>query len=154
MARDTTLSHRIFIAAPVDVVWHAIADLEAVADYNPTVSKASLMPGPREGVGAGRSCTTKQGDVVERVVGWDKPNAIEIELVSSPWPIRSMRWRTEVLPKAGGAEVVQALSYTPSLGLIGGILNAVVMRRAMDRTIASVFDALKAYCEKKAGTHA
>ena len=154
MARDTTLTHRIFIAAPVDVVWRAIADLEAVADYNPTVSKASLMPGPRNGLGAGRSCTTKQGDVVERIVGWDAPNAIEMQLVSSPWPIRSMRWRTEVRPTAGGAEVAQELSYRPSLGVVGNILNALMMQRTMDRTIASVFDALKAYCEKKAAAHA
>src|SRR5262245_51965007 len=153
MSHDTRLSHRIFIGAPVDVVWHAIADLEAVADYNPTVSKASLVPGPREGIGAGRSCTTRQGEVVERIVGWDEPNAIEIELVSSPWPIRSMRWRTEILPRPGGAEVAQELSYAPSLGVIGGILNALMMRRTMDRTIATVFDALKAYCENKAATH-
>jgi hypothetical protein len=154
MARRTMLTHRIFIAAPVEIVWKAIADLEAVADYNPTVSKASLMPGPRQGIGAGRSCTTRQGDVVERVVGWDEPNAIAIEVVSSPWPIRSMHWRTEVRPAAGGAEVAQELSYAPSLGVIGGILDAVMMRRTMDRTIASVFNALKAYCEKKAAAHA
>jgi hypothetical protein len=154
MTRDTTLSHRIFIAAPAEVVWQAIADLEAVADYSPTVSKASLIPGPHEGVGAGRSCTTKQGEVVERIVGWDKPHTIEIELVSSPWPVRSMRWRTEILPKPGGVEVAQVLSYAPSLGVVGAVLDAVVMRRAMDRTIASVFNALKAYCEKKAAAHA
>ena len=29
-----------------------------------------------------------------------------------------------------------------------------LMRRAMDRTIASVFNALKAYCETKAASHA
>jgi hypothetical protein len=154
VARDTRLSHRIFIAAPVDVVWQAIANLESVADYNPTVSKASLLPGPRQGLGAGRRCTTKQGEVVERIVGWNEPNAIEIELVSSPWPIKSMRWRTEIQPKPGGAEVAQELNYAPSLGVIGGILDAVMMRRAMDRTIASVFNALKAYCETKAASHA
>jgi ribosome-associated toxin RatA of RatAB toxin-antitoxin module len=153
MASGTRLSHRIFIDAPPDIVWAAIADLEAVQEYNPGISKAALIAGPREGIGAGRTCLTKQGEVVERIVAWEKPNAIEMQLVSSPWPIRNMRWRTEVSPKARGTQVSQELTYAPSLGVIGGILNALMMRRTMDKAIASVFDGLKAYCEKKAKAH-
>jgi ligand-binding SRPBCC domain-containing protein len=154
MPQDTRLSHRIFIAAPPEIVWAVIADLEAVQAYNPTVSKASLLPGPREGVGAGRTCLTRQGEAVERIVGWEKSKAIEIELVSSPWPVKAMRWRTEISPEKRGTAVTQELSYAPSLGILGAILNALIMRRTMDKTIASVFEALKAYCEKKAEAHA
>jgi ribosome-associated toxin RatA of RatAB toxin-antitoxin module len=150
MPSDTRLSHRIFIAAPPDIVWAAIADLEAVQAYHPTVSKASLLPGPREGVGAGRTCVTKQGELVERIVGWEKSKAIEMQLVSSPWPVKAMRWRTEIAPQARGTEVAQELTYAPSLGILGMVLNALMMRRTMDRAIASVFEALKAYCETKA----
>jgi hypothetical protein len=153
VARDTRLSHRIFIDAPPDIVWTAIADLEAVQEYNPGISKAVLVPGPREGIGAGRTCLTKQGEVVERIVGWEKPNAIEIELVSSPWPVRRMRWRTEIMPQAQGTAVAQELSYMPALGIVGAVLNALMMRRNMDKAIAAVFDGLKAYCEKKAKAH-
>jgi hypothetical protein len=152
--RDTSLVHRIFIAAPPEIVWAAIADLEAVQAYNPTVSKAQLIPGPREGVGAGRSCTTKQGKVVERVIGWDKPNAIEMQLVSSPWPVKAMRWRTELSPQAHGTQVAQELQYAPSLGLVGAVLNALMMKRTMDKTVAAVFESLKEYCERKAKTDA
>jgi hypothetical protein len=153
MTRDTRLNHRIFIAAPPAIVWDAIADLEAVQAYNPGISRATLVPGPREGVGAGRTCLTKQGEVVERVVGWDQPNAIEVELVSSPWPVRNMRWRTEIRPQGRGTEVSQKLTYVPSLGVLGAVLNALMMRRTMDNAIASVFDGLKAYCEQKARTN-
>jgi ribosome-associated toxin RatA of RatAB toxin-antitoxin module len=154
MAPDTRLSHRIFIAASPDVVWAAIADLEAVQAYNPTVSRVSLLPGPSDGVGARRSCATKQGEVVERVIGWDEPTAIEMQLVSSPWPVMNMRWRTEIMPRQFGTDVTQELSYAPSLGVLGTLLNALVMRRVMNKTIASVFDALKVYCEKKDHTNA
>jgi hypothetical protein len=152
MTRDTRLSHRIFIAAPPETVWEAIADLEAVQAYNPSVSKASLLDGPRSGVGAGRTCLTEQGEVVERVVAWDEPNAIEMQLVSSPWPIRHMRWRTEVRAQALGTDVSQELTYAPSLGALGQVLDALMMRRKMDRAVAAVFESLKSYCEERAKT--
>jgi len=147
---ETRLVHRIFIEAPPEIVWSAIADLEAVREYNPGISGASLTPGPREGVGAGRRCTTKQGDLVERVIGWDLPRAIEMQLVSSPWPVKAMRWRTVLAPKGGGTDVSQELSYAPSLGLVGMVLDMLMMRRTLDKAIAGVFASLKAYCEKKA----
>ena len=106
------------------------------------MTRAVLLDGPREGIGAGRTCVTKQGEIVERVIGWEKSNAIEMQLVSSPWPVERMQWRTEIHPQAHGTEVAQELSYAPSLGVIGTILNALVMRRTMDRTISSVFASL------------
>ena len=147
---ETRLVHRIFIEASPEIVWSALADLEAVREYNPGISGASLTPGPREGVGAGRRCTTKQGDLVERVIGWDEPRAIEMQLVSSPWPVKAMRWRTALAPKGGGTDVSQELSYAPSLGLVGMVLDVLMMRRTLDKAIAGVFASLKAYCEKKA----
>ena len=146
---ETRLVHRIFIEAPPEIVWSAIADLEAVREYNPGISGASLTPGPREGVGAGRRCTTKQGDLVERVIGWDEPKAIEMQLVSSPWPVKGMRWRTALAPNGGGTDLFQDLSYAPQ-GLLGTVLNVLMMRRTMDKALAGVFAALKEYCERKA----
>jgi hypothetical protein len=150
MPRESKLDHRIFIAAPAAVVWEAVADLAAVQAYNPMVDKASILPGPREGVGAGRTCTTKQGDVVERIIGWRPPKAIEMELVSSPWPVRSMRWTTELAERADGVDISQQLAYIPKYGVLGSLLDAIAMRRQMDKSITGVFQALKAYCEGKA----
>lgn len=148
--RESRLDHRIVISAPLAVVWEAIADLTAVQAYSPMVDAAMLLPGPREGVGAGRTCTTRQGDVVERVVGFRPPQSIEIELVSSPWPVRAMRWTTELAEMGSGVEVSQRLVYTPKYGMLGSVLDLLAMRRQMDKSITAVFQALKAYCEKRA----
>ena len=152
--RESRLDHRIAISAPLAIVWEAIADLTAVQAYNPMVDTAALLPGPREGVGAGRTCSTKQGDVVERVVGFMPPRSIEMELVSSPWPLRSMRWTTELAERGSSVEVSQRLVYAPKYGTLGLLLDVLAMRRQMNKSIATVFQALKAYCESRANGHA
>ena len=148
--RESRLDHRIVISAPLAIVWEAIADLTAVQAYNPMVATAVLLPGPREGIGAGRTCSTKQGDVVERVIGFRPPQSIEMELVSSPWPVRSMRWATELAERDGGVEVSQRLVYAPKYGVLGSLLDMLAMRRQMGKSITTVFLALKAYCEERA----
>lgn len=142
------LQHTITINAPPDKVWKVLADLEAVQHYNPTVSRARYISANRAGVGASRQCELKpKGTVKERVIAWEPNKALGLELYESPWPIRYMRWRTEVNPNGFGTVVTQRMEYQVKFGLLGAILDRVVMRRTLDRTIAQVFDGLKRFVE-------
>jgi ligand-binding SRPBCC domain-containing protein len=154
----TELSHSVQIDAPAARVWQVLADLEAVQHYNSSVQKAAYLPGQREGVGAGRQCTVKEGVLKERVIAWDPGRALEMELVESPWPIVFMRWRTELVERDGGTLIQQKMRYKLKFGLLGALLNAMVMRGKMDRQLSSIFASLKRYVEeggrKAAGTAA
>jgi hypothetical protein len=62
------VSSDIKIDASKEQVWEALADFTRVIDWNPFISEAHAVGGVLRGVGAGRSCTTGDGGVIEEFV--------------------------------------------------------------------------------------
>ena len=148
----TTLTHEIRVSAPIESVWPAIADLTAVERYNPMVASARHISDQREGVGASRRCELKpKGWVEERVWDWKPPHALGLEVAASEWPLVFMKWRTELQADGDGTLVRQELTYKVKFGPIGALLDALVMRRKLDRGVAEVFRGLKSYVEASQG---
>lgn len=148
----TTLRHQIRIDAPVDAVWKAVADLVAVQHYNPMVVSARHISDKREGVGATRRCELKpKGWVEERVWEWSPPRAIGLEVAASKWPVVFMKWKTELQGEGKGTVVSQELSYKMKFGPLGAPMDALMMRRKMDKGIAEIFDNLKRFVEGSRG---
>lgn len=144
----TTLRHRIRIDAPIDAVWKAVSDLVAVERYNPMVASARCISAQREGLGATRRCELEpRGWVEERVWDWQPPHAIGLEVAATEWPIAFMKWRTELRDEGQGTVVSQALSYQMKYGALGALMDALVMRRKLDRGVADVFENLKRFVE-------
>lgn len=146
----TTLHHQIRVEAPIELVWQAIAgDLTAVQHYNPTVSTARLLGSQREGVGAARRCELKpKGFVEERVWEWTPNKAVGIEVAASEWPIVFMKWKTELTADGQATLVTQEVNYKLKFGLLGALMDALVMRRKLDGGIRDVFSSLKQYVER------
>lgn len=149
----TTLRHQIRIDAPAEAVWAAIAgDLTAVQHYNPMVSSARLLTERRGGVGATRRCELRpRGFVEERVWEWTPARSIGLEVAASPWPIVFMRWRTELAAEGNATLVSQDMEYEPKFGPLGAVMDALVMRRKLDRGIRDVFESLKRWVEARRG---
>lgn len=144
----TTLRHQVRIDAPVEAVWKILADLVAVEHYNPMVASARLVSDRREGVGATRRCELKpKGWVEERVWDWTPPRAIGLEVAASEWPLVFMKWKTELSPDGAATLVSQEMTYKLKFGPIGAVMDALVMRRKLDKGIAEIFDKLKGYAE-------
>ncbi|MBI3596587.1 MAG: SRPBCC family protein [Nitrospirae bacterium] len=142
------LHHTIKINAPLDRVWEVLADLEAVRHYNPMVTHARYISSNRTGVGAARQCDLKpKGHVRERVIGWEPKQSITMELYESPWPIAFMRWRPELKPDGSGAVLTQRMEYGLKFGLLGKIMDALMMRRMLDKGIAETLSNLKRFIE-------
>jgi len=143
-----TLHHEIRIDAPVDAVWRAIADLAAVDKFNPLVASARYISQQREGVGAARHCELKpKGWVEERVWEWTPPRALGLEVSASEYPVVFMSWRTELAPEGTATLMTQVMSYKVKFGVFGALLDALVMRRMLDRSIRKIFAGLKGYVE-------
>lgn len=135
----TTLHHEIEAACPPASVWAVLADLEAVQHYNPTVRTAAIRGSRRTGVGAERVCELPKGRVVERVTHWEDGRAVGLEVAESDWPIRFMRWVTRIEPVGSGSRISQTLEYAVKFGPLGWLLDALVMRRKLSRTLDDVF---------------
>ena len=145
----TQLNHEIRIAAPPGKVWAVLADLEAVSHYNPGVKHARYTSSVREGVGASRHCDLNQkGWVKERVIAWEPRKAMTMELYESQWPLKFMRWRTAIAPDGMGTRVTQEMEYQVKFGLLGRLMDKLIMQRKLDQTLARVFISLKRFVEK------
>lgn len=160
----TTIRHELRAACAPERVWRLLADLEAVAHYNPGV-RAARIEGPRRlGVGAERSCELHpKGRVLERVTHWQEDShaantdslagarppgfALGLEVVESDWPIRSMRWVTRVEAADGGSVIRQELEYAPKFGWLGWLLDRLVLRRTLTRSLDRVLASLIASAE-------
>ncbi len=144
----TTLVHEIEARCEPRKVWALLADLEAVAHYNPTVRSVAIDGAQRTGVGARRVCElAPSGRVVERVTYWEDGRAVGLEIAESDWPIPCMRWVTRVEPHGEGARISQELTYAVKFGPVGWVLDQLVMKRKLRATLDDVFARLAARAE-------
>lgn len=144
----TTLHHEIRIEAPLEAVWNAISDLAAVKHYNPTVVSAWLLSPLHEGIGAARRCELKpKGWVEERVWEWSPRRSIGLEVTASEWPLVFMKWKTELQIDGNVTLVRQTMNYKLKFGLLGALIDALVMRRKLRKTIGEVFENMKRHVE-------
>ncbi len=145
----TTIRHDVPAKCAPERVWALLADLAAVQHYNPGVKSAALLGDRRGGVGAMRSCDlAPSGRVVERVTHWEEGAALGLEVVESDWPIRAMSWITRVVPDGDGCRIVQELVYEPKFGLLGWLLDRLVMERKLRSTLDDVLASLARHAER------
>jgi uncharacterized protein YndB with AHSA1/START domain len=144
----TTIHHEVRANCPPERVWELLSDLEAVERYNPGVRSAAVQGNQRKGVGAERSCELEPGGrVVERVTHWEDGRAVGLEVVESDWPIHYMRWVTRVDRAGGGSVITQELDYAVKFGPLGWLMDQLMMRRKLTRTLDSVFKSLVDHAE-------
>jgi hypothetical protein len=147
----TIIRHDLRAQCAPERLWAILADLEAVARYNPGVKAASVRGSQRTGVGATRTCDLKpKGRVAERVTVWDDGSALGLEVAESDWPIHFMRWVTRVEPFEGGSRVTQELEYRVKFGPLGWLLDRVVMERKLRSTLDEVLASLIRHAEATA----
>ena len=73
--------------------------------------------------------------------------SITMELYESDWPIAFMRWRTELAANGKQTVLTQRMDYAPKFGLLGRALDALVLRRKLDSSVATVFERLRQFVE-------
>jgi ligand-binding SRPBCC domain-containing protein len=145
----TKLHHEIKINVPVEKAWKILADLETVQLYNPLVTHTEYMAGSREGVGAARHCDFKpNGFSKERVTAWEPKKSISFEVIESSWPMSMCRWKTDLIPDGDGTLVLQDIEYEVKFGVLGKLMDIVVMRRKFNAILKDIFRGLKQFAEK------
>jgi len=144
----TIIRHDLRARCAPERVWALLADLEAVARYNPGVTTAAVRGTQRTGVGAVRACElAPKGRVVERVTIWEEGRALGLEIAESDWPIHFMRWVTRVDAIDGGSRITQDLEYEVKLGPLGWVMDRLVMERKLRATLDAVLTSLVQHAE-------
>lgn len=144
------IHNEITINAPVEKVWATLADLEQVQYYNPAIAKARYISTNKEGAGAARHCDFKDGKwVKERVTAVTPHKSMSIEMYEHQWPVKYMRWRTNLAPEGSGTHVSQKLEYEVKFGILGKLLDSLMMRGKMSKMLNEIFESMKRYIESR-----
>lgn len=139
------------IEASATDVWAVVADLDAVASWNPNVSSAVCGP-QTTGLGATRTCHLKPtGRIDEVVSGWIDGEQIWFA-VDDHGAIRSADMglvvKAEPAVADGPRTTVSAIAdYHLAFGPLGPVIDALTVRRLMTRMLDGALGGLKQHLE-------
>lgn len=147
----TTLHNEIIIDAPIEKIWDALSNIEELEKYDPTVKKSRAISPARSGPGATRKVEMKDGKnwFEEKVTVWKPTEALIYELTACSFPVEQLKHSYEFERMGHRTKVKQVMEYKVKYGLLGKILDALMIRKQSDAGIKKFFTGLKSYTEKQ-----
>jgi len=145
-----TIKNEIIVNADIEKVWNILTDVELLDKYDPTVKKSTLISTNKTGIGAKRKVDMLDGkNWFEEKVTVQKPNeALTFELTDCSFPIKNLK-HSYSFEKAGNqTKVKQVMEYTVKFGLLGKLLDSMMIRKQSDSGIKKFFVGLKSYAER------
>ena len=144
----TTLQHEIKINAPIEKVWSVLTDLEQVGEYNPMVKSVKYITVKKTGIGAGRECQFEpKGSGKERITSIDEMKSLSMEMYESDLPLKFMKWTNYLTSDNGTTSLKTITEYKMRFGILGSIMDSLMMKSKFNKTLDEVFISLKKYIE-------
>lgn len=144
-----TIHNEITVNASIDKVWEILTNLELLDKYDPTVKKSTLVSTEKTGIGAKRKVHMLDGkNWFDESVTEFKPNeALTYQLTACSFPIKELK-HSYTFEKIGSqTKVRQVMEYTVKFGLLGKLLDTLMIRKQSDAGIKKFFAGLKSYTE-------
>jgi len=144
-----TIKNQISINASVESIWNILANMELLDKYDPTVKKSTLISPQNTGIGAKRKVDMLDGKnwFEEKITVFVPNQALTIELTDCSFPIKGLK-HSYTFEKAGNQTIVkQVMEYTVKFGLLGKLLDALMIKKQSDAGIKKFFTGLKQYAE-------
>ena len=145
----TTLHNDTTINASVDKVWQLLSELEMLDKFDPTVKKSTLLSTEKSGIGAKRKVLMLDGkNWFEENVTAFKPNeTLTYQLTDCSFPIAGLKHSYSFEKVGEQTKVKQVMEYTVKFGLLGKLLDVLMIRKQTKGGIKKFFVGLKTYAE-------
>ncbi len=137
----------------MEKIWEALSNIEILDQYDPTVKKSTALSSIKIGMGAKRKVDMQDGkNWFEEKVTEFKPNeAITYELTACSFPVHKLQHSYSFQKVENQIRVNQVMQYEVKFGLLGKLLDAVMIRNQSNNGIRKFFVGLKNYAEKQRG---
>jgi ligand-binding SRPBCC domain-containing protein len=144
-----TLHNEITVNATMEKVWSLLANPELLEQYDPTVKKSTLLSEIKKGTGAKRKVFMADGkNWFEEKVTSCKPNEIlSYQLTDCTFPIKSLTHTYTFEQSGNQTKVKQVMHYRVKFGLLGKLLDGLMIRRQSDAGVKKFFAGFKSYAE-------
>ncbi len=145
----TTLINEMSINAPVEKIWGILASLDTLEKYDPTVKTSRAISADKTGVGAKRKVNMKDGKnwFEEKVTVWQPNEALTYQLTDCSFPINGLKHSYSFEQNGSGTIVKQVMEYSVKFGLLGKIMDVLMIRSQTEKGIKKFFAGLKEYAE-------
>ena len=144
-----TIHNEITVNASVEKVWSILTDLELLEKYDPTVKKSTLISTEKTGIGAKRKVDMLDGKnwFDEKITVFNPNEALTYQLTECSFPIKELRHSYNFERIGTQTKVKQVMEYTVKFGLLGKLLDSMMIRKQSDGGIKKFFTGLKTYAE-------
>jgi ribosome-associated toxin RatA of RatAB toxin-antitoxin module len=145
----TTLHNEITIDAPVEKIWEALSNIEALEKYDPTVKKAHAISQLKSGIGAARKVLMKDGKnwFEEKCILSETNESLAYELTACSFPVHQLKHSYSFEKVGSKVRVKQIMEYDVRYGWLGKIMDAIAIRKQTDGGVKKFFSGLKNYLE-------
>lgn len=146
----TTLHNEIIISAPIEKIWEVLTEVDMLDKYDPTVKKSTALSQTKKGIGAKRKVEMLDGkNWFEEQCTVHLPNeALTYELTACSFPIHKLKHSYSFIKVGGQTKVKQVMQYEMKFGLLGKMMDALMVRKQSDKGIKKFFAGLKSFTEK------
>ncbi|MCE7735021.1 MAG: SRPBCC family protein [Candidatus Heimdallarchaeota archaeon] len=136
------------INLPIEQVWEVVADFGNVHYYHPYVESTSLLTENNNELNAERVCHFYDGqNIHEKVTHFEKYEYVEIAILDGlKGPVKNVNGK--IIVKKVSDEVTDLsmiLSYETKFGIIGSVMNRLIMKSQFRKLINNVLAGLDHY---------
>ena len=148
----TTVSREVRINGSKEKVWAALADFSGIYVFNPSVNHSFSLNNQSQGLGAERQCnlTIAGSSIKERVIEWVDGEKMVIEIydgTKAP-PFKEAIATLKVRADGPNHTVVSgSLAYTLKYGLIGRMMDTMMIKPQFGKAWEGLFAGLKKHVE-------
>jgi len=147
-----TFVEEITINAPTEAVWNALADIGSIYKWNPGVKQSHMTTSSEVGLGSGRHCDLGGKNYLdETVVEWRPDVALTMRIVATNLPFKTADIKFTLDGNGQQTLVTVAPEYTLKFGMLGTLMDIVLVRSSYRKGMVNLLKGLKGYVENTEG---
>lgn len=144
------LTQAIKINASQQRVWEALADFGAVSDWAPYMKSSHLIGETRSAEGMRRGMLHSWGfRFEETITAWNNGEGFSFDVDQAPFPMKEVRESWRIGQQDGLSTVTTSVTYGMKLGLVGTLLDWLLVRFVVQREMRAGLNGLKEHLEHK-----
>lgn len=155
----TKISSRIPLAISKTQAWEKLQDISLPHNYVPGIVKTEIITAEKTGVGASRLVYPSESkSLSETVTQWNEGSGFVIRVhqaeKGAPAPFKELNFEYGLEEEAGQCYLHNKMSYTPAWGILGTLLNKLVLEKVITGSLGDVTLAQKLFYESGEPTSA
>ena len=142
-------STQIRIDATTEEVWEVLADFGRIYLWNPGVRHSYSTSESDHGLLATRHCELPKGDdyLDEQILEWREGESFKVDIYETNLPLHRNVVEFSIVADGNGTIVTVAPDYALKYGLLGRLMNQIVVGRKFKKGMEDLLTGLKYHIE-------